>query len=126
MIGMLLSILATDDALRTAASGCRQPVFSDLEITRAVHRWIQQHGDAATARRARWSRRCDAGATARVLTHGCASSWPSARSPPADEQTLIRPSPRWISPPSKYAGPRLVDLLIALCDHARSNQWGVL
>jgi hypothetical protein len=40
-----------DDVLcSTAASSCEAMPVSDLDIRRAAHLWIDQHGDAATAK----------------------------------------------------------------------------
>jgi hypothetical protein len=60
MIGMLLHPSSPLAMLCGRQPQAAAYPFSDLDITRTAHRWIQQHGDAA-----RWSRRCDAGATAR-------------------------------------------------------------
>jgi hypothetical protein len=91
MIGMLLhpsSPLTTLCGPQPQAAACPFPTWTSPAAR------IAGFSSTATPQppgRARWSRRCDAGATARVLTHDCASSWPSARSPPAGEQTLNRP-----------------------------------
>jgi len=52
---------------------------SDLDIYRAAHQWIAQHGDNATAM-ARQIVEFGTKATLRALTLDCASSSPSGRS----------------------------------------------
>jgi hypothetical protein len=81
---------------------------SDWDITRTAHRWIQQHGDAATARAREMveemRRRGDgdgADTWLRIIVAVCTLA---ARRRANTEQaiwTVRWPSPRWISPPSK-------------------------
>jgi hypothetical protein len=108
MIGMLLhpsSPLATLCGRQPQAAACP---FSDLNITRTAHRWIQRHGDAATARAREMveemRRRGDgegADTWLRIIVAVCTLA--ARRRAKTDQAiwTVGWPSPRWVSHPSK-------------------------